>query len=200
MKAWQGSGNEARGLGNEGGSGNEGGPGNKGGRGLGRRLILGMRVPLSHTSQYACFTKCVILLWFVFYFDMPELKGQCWGSSQVFLSQEGSSTQPSGGSRQTCTYVSCWLSQCMGGSLVTLWPKFVFFSLFLCSASSLPPLLSLITLSPSSVFLPSFPLPLLHSCSRGGERVGHIATDQKQLWQTFRAGGTHYQTQGTLSL
>ena len=131
---------------------------------------------------------------------LPELKGQCWGSSQVFLSQEGSSTQPSGGSRQTCTYVSYWLSQCMGGSLVTLWPKFFFFSLFLCSASSLPPLLSLITLSPSSVFLPSFPLPLLHSCSRGGERVGHIATDQKQLWQTFRAGGTHYQTQGTLSL
>ena len=58
---------------------------------------------------------------------LPELKGQCWGSSQVFLSQEGSSTQPSGGSRQTCTYVSYWLSQCMGGSLVTLWPKFFFF-------------------------------------------------------------------------
>ena len=173
MKAWQGPGNEAGGC----------------------WWVYPWVTLYSMRALTSVLTYCDLCFMLI----LPELKGQCWGSSQVFLSQEGSSTQPSGGSRQTCTYVSCWLSQYMGGSLVTLWPKF-FFSLFLCSASSLPPLLSLLTLSPSSVFLPSFLFPLLHSCSRGGERVGHIATDQKQLWQTFRAGGTHYQTQGTLSL
>lgn len=135
MKAWQGPGNEAGGC----------------------WWVYPWVTLYSMRALTSVLTYCDLCFMLI----LPELKGQCWGSSQVFLSQEGSSTQPSGSSRQTCTYVSCLLSQYMGRSLVTLWPKFFFLFSFALPLPFLlfflislrPPPLSFSLLSSSRSFI-----------------------------------------------